>query len=46
MQYVLSDMLNKYFIDRIAEIPSFCTGKKNQNRNIGLPFPAEIEIKK
>ena len=42
LQYVSFDMLNKYFIAKIAE-NTFFVLLKSQNRNIGLP--GEIEKK-
>ena len=39
LQYVIFDMLNKYFIAQIAEnIFILHWEKKSQNRNIGQPF--------
>ena len=45
LQYVLFDMLNRYFTSQIAENTFFCTGKKVKTGILDYPSPGEIEIK-
>ena len=45
LQYVLFDMLNKYFVAQIAENIFIWPGKKVKTGILDYPSPGEIEIK-